>query len=215
MAGELLGRYPLSQPQSPAVVLELLRITRDHLDFAAALELIARLPADLARLPVVLEQEALALGKCKRIPEAIAKLEQLITSQGPDPERLGILGGRYKDMWRTASRDGNARRTPVPGQAIDSYRSGMWLDLNEYYCASNLPRLLRSRASPATTTWRARRRMSRAMPASEPGGWISTTSGSTRRCSVRHSTPAMLTRPRRSSARSSKTGPFGGNSNRP
>jgi tetratricopeptide (TPR) repeat protein len=146
MATDLLERYPLDQPQSPAIILELLQITRDHLGFTAALRFIDHMPADLSRIPFVLEQEALALGKCSRIPEAIAKLEQLITSQGSDPERLGILGGRYKDMWRAASKDEKpqeARRYLT--RAIDSYRSGMWLNLNEYYCASNLPRLLRSR----------------------------------------------------------------------
>jgi hypothetical protein len=30
-------------------------------------------------------------------------------------------------------------------KAIDSYEQGMQLDLNEYYCASNLPRLYRQR----------------------------------------------------------------------
>ena len=149
MAKDLLDRYPLSDPQSPAIVLELLRITRDHVGFAATLEFIGRLPADVAELPFVLEQEALALGKSKRIPEAIAKLEHLIESQGPDPERLGLLGGRYKDMWRVASNDGNvldARRYLT--KAIDSYWSGAWLNLNEYYCASNLSRLLRARRGP-------------------------------------------------------------------
>jgi tetratricopeptide (TPR) repeat protein len=146
MATDLLDRYPPDQPQSPAIILELLQITRDHLGFAAALRLIYSMPADLARIPFVLEQEALALGKCKRIPEAIAKLEQLITSQGGDPERLGILGGRYKDMWRTASKDRKAQEARrYLTRAIDSYLSGMWMNLNEYYCASNLPRLLRSR----------------------------------------------------------------------
>jgi hypothetical protein len=93
--------------------------------------------------------EALALGKCGRIPESIAKLEQLINSQGPDPESLGILGGRYKDMWGTAGGQGNALEARrYLGKGIDSYCGGMWLDLNEYYCASNLPRLLRSRGGP-------------------------------------------------------------------
>jgi tetratricopeptide (TPR) repeat protein len=148
-ARSLLERYPLSRPQSPAIILELLQITRDHLGFAAALELIGRLPPDLAQLPFVLEQEALALGKCQRNPEAVAKLEQMIESQGPDPERLGILGGRYKAMWRTASKDGNALDAArYLAGAIESYSRGMWLDLNEYYCASNLPRLLRSRRGP-------------------------------------------------------------------
>ena len=148
MTEELLRRYPLSKPHSPAVILELLRVACDHLSFDAALKLIGGLPADLAQLPAVLEMQALALGKCARIPEAIAKLELLINAQGPDPERLGLLGGRYKDMWRTASKAGNkpeARK--YLSKAIDSYMRGMWLNLNEYYCASNLPRLLRSRGA--------------------------------------------------------------------
>jgi tetratricopeptide (TPR) repeat protein len=146
----LLTRYPLSQPQSPAIVLELVRLVRDHLNFGRVLDLIERLPDNLAQAPDVLEQQALALGKSNRHSEAVAKLEQLIVLYGPNPERHGLLGGRYKEMWRAAlSASGNeieARR--YLSKAIDSYSSGMWLDLNEYYCASNLPRLLHSRNSP-------------------------------------------------------------------
>lgn len=146
MAADLLGRYPLTQPQPPAIILELLRITRDYLGVEAALELIGRLPGELAQLPSIVQLGAYALGATNRIPEAIAKLEQLIESQGPDPERLGLLGGRYKAMWWGASEEGNALEARrYLGKAIDSYRRGMWLNLNEYYCASNLPRLLRSR----------------------------------------------------------------------
>ena len=146
MTEELLRRYPLSRPQSPAVILHLLRVACDQLSFDATLELIDGLPTGLAELPAVLEMQALALGKCRRIPEAIAKLELLIDAQGPSPERLGLLGGRYKDMWRMASEAGNKVEAPrYLGKAIESYTRGMWLDLNEYYCASNLPRLLRSR----------------------------------------------------------------------
>ena len=149
MAEKLLRDYPLTKPQSPAVILELLRVARDRLGFDDTLELITRLPAGLARLPAVLEMEALALGKCGRNPEAIVKLEQLIKLQGPDPERLGLVGGRYKDMWRTAREAGNGPEArSYLAKAIDSYTTGMWLNLNEYYCASNLPRLLRSRGAP-------------------------------------------------------------------
>ena len=146
MTEDLLRRYPLSEPQSPAVILELIRVARDQLSFDTALEVIGGLPANLAQLPAILEMQALALGKSGRIPEAIAKLELLINAQGPDPERLGLLGGRYKDMWRAASKAGDGLEArKYLGKAIGSYTRGMWLNLNEYYCASNLPRLLRSR----------------------------------------------------------------------
>ena len=143
----LLTKYPLDQPQSPAIVLELLRLVRDHLDFATVLEFIAQLPSDLATSPFVLEQQALALGKQQRHPEAVATLEQLIETHGSNPERQGLLGGRYKEAWRAAldqpDRAVDARRHL--NRAIESYTTGMWLDLNEYYCASNLARLLRAR----------------------------------------------------------------------
>lgn len=145
-ARELVDSYDLSKPQSPSIILELVRITRDYLGFAAVLELIGHLPADLARLPFVLEQQSLALGKQHENDDAIAILDQLIKFHGPDPERLGMLGGRYKDKWLAASLEGDVQdaRKYLIG-AIDSYSQGMWLDLNEYYCASNLPRLLRKR----------------------------------------------------------------------
>jgi tetratricopeptide (TPR) repeat protein len=143
----LLAAYPLDQPQSPAIVLELVRLARDHLGFARVLEIMDHLPDSLAQSPEMLEQRGLALGKSGRDPEAIAKLEQLITLYGPNPERQGILGGRYKEMSRAASAPGgsdlDARR--YLAKAIESYTAGMWLDLNEYYCSSNLPRLLRRR----------------------------------------------------------------------
>jgi hypothetical protein len=34
-------------------------------------------------------------------------------------------------------------------KAIESYEQGMELDLNEYYCSSNLPRLYRKRGRPS------------------------------------------------------------------
>jgi tetratricopeptide (TPR) repeat protein len=149
MATHLLERYPLTKPQSPAIILELLRIAADYRNFEVALDFVDRLPPDMRQLPFVLNQEALALGKCKRTPEAIAKLRQLLKAQGPDQERLGILGGRYKELWRAAVADGHAVDASIYlGKAIESYTSGMWLDLNAYYCAANLPRLLRSRGRP-------------------------------------------------------------------
>jgi len=140
----LLATHPLDQPQSPAIVLELVRLARDHLGFKRVLEIMDQLPESLALTPEILEQQGLALGKSDRYPEAVARLEQLIALYGPTPERLGLLGGRYKEMSRVEGGDELEARKYL-AKAIDSYTDGMWLDLNEYYCSSNLSRLLRRR----------------------------------------------------------------------
>jgi hypothetical protein len=75
--------------------------------------------------------------------ESIAKLEALVGISGPTPERLGLLGGRYKRLLAKAATP--AERLMYLNKSIDSYEKGMELDLNEYYCSSNLPRLYRVR----------------------------------------------------------------------
>jgi hypothetical protein len=69
---------------------------------------------------------------------------ELVRIAGPTPERLGLLGGRYKRLMQAAER--RAERLRYLSLAIESYEQGMRLDLNEYYCAANLPRLYRERA---------------------------------------------------------------------
>jgi hypothetical protein len=74
--------------------------------------------------------------------EAIARLEELLARSGPTPERLGLLGGRYKRLFANAKDEDKAE---LLDNAIDAYQRGMELDLNQYYCSSNLPRLYRQR----------------------------------------------------------------------
>jgi hypothetical protein len=66
---------------------------------------------------------------------------------GPTPERLGLLGGRYKRLAVVATASEAERRQALEN-AIVYYERGMELDLNAYYCSSNLPRLYRKRARP-------------------------------------------------------------------
>jgi hypothetical protein len=56
-----------------------------------------------------------------------------------------MLGGRYKDLMRKA--DTPQQKRSYLNKAIESYENGMRLDLNNYYPASNLPRLYRQRGS--------------------------------------------------------------------
>ena len=75
--------------------------------------------------------------------QAIAALDTLIKTMGATPERLGLMGGRYKRLERAAASAADKRQALA--KAIDCYEQGMQLDLNDYYCSSNLPRLYRTR----------------------------------------------------------------------
>jgi len=72
--------------------------------------------------------------------KAVARLEALIAMYSETSERLGLLDGRYKQLANEAADEGERRR--FLDQATSSYARGMMADLNDYYLASNLSRLL-------------------------------------------------------------------------
>ena len=142
----LAKEYLESPTVIPSVALELLLLVRDHAGWADVMSLVDHLPESVRNLPLVREQRALAIGKKGSDVDAVAALTALIQDAGESAERRGILGGRYKAMYRTAieqGREAEAKQYLV--RAIESYTTGMYLDLNEFYCSSNLPRLLRTR----------------------------------------------------------------------
>ena len=112
-------------------------------DWQYLLDYIDRLPAHLADRADVLERRAFALAKKGEFAAAAGLLEQLIASHGGTSERYGLLGGRYKDLMRVAHLSSDRQR--YLNKSIESYDKGMRLDLNDYYPASNLPRLYRRR----------------------------------------------------------------------
>jgi hypothetical protein len=126
-----------------SVVLQLIRLLRDEVGWDRVLEYIATLPGKVARHPLVVGQRCLALGETGDPAGAAAELQSLISREGASPERLGLLGGRFKDLYRTTTSPADRRR--YLSNAIESYEGGIERDLNEYYCASNLPRLYRVR----------------------------------------------------------------------
>jgi Tetratricopeptide Repeats-Sensor len=130
------GRRPVVRD---VVALALMRLVRDHLGFEEVLDCIATFPAKLAAHPLVLEYQAHALSETGNIPKAVGRLETLIAGHGETPERLGLLGGRYKRLYR------DTRNCEYLDKAIGAYERGWELDLNAYYAASNLPRLYRIR----------------------------------------------------------------------
>ncbi len=123
----------------PWVASDLLELVRGDGNWKEVLEFIDRLPDDIQRRPFIVEQQALALSKYGDHATSIAKLENLIRRSGASPERLGLLGGRYKRLY-----DESGKREHL-NSSIDAYEKGMRLDLNAYYPGCNLPLLLRER----------------------------------------------------------------------
>jgi hypothetical protein len=113
-------------------------------DWNAVLAFVQGLPRRFAEEPEIQEIRAFAAALAGDDLQAIAELETLISIVGPTPERLGLIGGRYKRLIRSAASEPDKRRALA--NAIERYERGMQLDLNAYYCSSNLPRLYRSRA---------------------------------------------------------------------
>lgn len=124
---------------------ELLILVRDALEWRDVLDLAERAPEALRKDVFVREQTALAKGNTGQWAAAIAELTQLNAELGKTPERLGIIGGRYKRLFDAETDP--VKRNKWLNAAICAYQEGMDLDLNEYYCSSNLPRLYRQRQS--------------------------------------------------------------------
>ena len=85
---------------------------------------------------------ALSQGEGKQ-GDAIARVEAVIDTSGPTVERLGLLGSLYKQLLRAAETE--QERLRFLNLCIGTYERGLDLDLNEYDCSSNLPRLYRQR----------------------------------------------------------------------
>jgi hypothetical protein len=142
----LLSGYGDRPAVRDVVALDLLHLVRDHLGWKALLDYIDGLPPALANRPLVLEQQALALSESGDAAGAVGRLQQLIADHGETAERLGLLGGRYKRLYRDARTPQERRR--YLDAAIRAYQRGMDVDLNDFYPASNLPRLYRERDDP-------------------------------------------------------------------
>ena len=124
--------------QLPGYALrDLIPVVRDRLHWSELYDLIDSLPEKVRHEdPYFYEQQAHALSKLDRLQEAVALIETIIKTHGETPERLGTLGGRYRELARDERSRQKKRR--FRGRAIDAYRRGMQLDLNQYYCAHKL-----------------------------------------------------------------------------
>jgi hypothetical protein len=137
----------------PEVAFELIMLVRDNLSWDEMIAFSKKLPGPLQKHGFIREQTLLAQSKLGGHLKAIAGLHELIKLEGDTPERRGLIGGRFKRLWREAREKRKAlgaahldlTEQGYLENAIANYRQGMMLDLNEYYCASNLPGLLHER----------------------------------------------------------------------
>ena len=136
------------------VATELLLLIRDEIGWQETLDFAESLPESTVGIPLIQEQRLLALANLGQAEDAIASLQQLMQDHGETPERFGLIGGRYKRLWR-AERDArlsNGEKTTSAverrylNRAIDHYTRGMEIDYNQYYCSCNIAELLLSRA---------------------------------------------------------------------
>jgi tetratricopeptide (TPR) repeat protein len=153
---QLRDQYTGASLDLPEVAFELLTLVRDCLGWEALVDYVDSLPQALQQNPFTKEQVLLAKSEMGDHLLAIAGLEELIKLQGENPERHGLIGGRYKRLWRAARSARQETGGGLPGleeqgyldSAIEHYTRGTALDLNAYYCPSNLPALLRTRGNP-------------------------------------------------------------------
>ncbi|MBC8730259.1 TRAFs-binding domain-containing protein [Paraburkholderia sp. UCT2] len=145
-AQELVKKHGVP-PLMGGVVFALLLLLRDaaneQADWSKLLDFIDKLPQEYREKPEVQAQRAFAVSQTGDVQSAIDQLEALVAIAGPSAERFGLLGGRYKRLYKAAA--DSKRQSRLRDQAIDYYERGMDLDFNEYYCSSNLPRLYRER----------------------------------------------------------------------
>jgi hypothetical protein len=146
VAAQALAEQSINARTTPTDAIAVIRLVRDCVDtkqdWAWLADFIKKLPSDIADIQEVRETYAFALANSGNIADAIAKLEEIVALSGPTPERLGLLGGRYKRLFADAKEEDKAE---LLDSAIGAYQRGMELDLNQYYCSSNLPRLYRQR----------------------------------------------------------------------
>jgi hypothetical protein len=137
------GAPPATYPIALALLL-----LRDSVNKAAdwniVLDFVSGLPRKFADEPEIQIIRAFAAAQAGNDLQAIAELDTLIEMAEPTPERLGLMGGRYKRLLKAATSPSD--RQQALANAIERYERGMLLDFNAYYCASNLPRLYRTRS---------------------------------------------------------------------
>jgi hypothetical protein len=111
-AAQALAGQSINARTGPSDAIAVIRLLRDCVeskeDWAWLAGFIEKAPSDIASLEDGRDTYAFALANSGRPVEAIAKLEELLARSGPTPERLGLLGGRFKRLFANAKGEDKA-----------------------------------------------------------------------------------------------------------
>jgi hypothetical protein len=149
----LLKNCPKSSLEIPEVVVDLTALIRDACSWSELIAFVDTLPPEMQKNTYIREQYLLGKSELGEPLLAIKQLEKMIETLGDTAERRGIIGGRWKRIWKAERELRKKNKINAPSfvesgyldKAIQNYQKGMMLDLNEYYCAGNLPNLLVAR----------------------------------------------------------------------
>ncbi len=98
---------------------------RDQKAWSKIYRLVKKMPASLAKLPLLRQQHAFALNRDDRSEEAERVLRGLLEERGPSTKTNGILGRVYKDRWEAARKAGQTERAAeLLDQAVETYLAG-------------------------------------------------------------------------------------------
>jgi len=155
------------------VVIDLFLSYRAVGDWQAMVDLVAQMPAPLARSVMVREQLGFALNRLKRRDEAEQVLRGLIQERGPSSETNGLLGRVYKDRWDEArSANDLLNAAGWLTKAIETYLQGFEADWRDAYPGINAVTLMELKNPPdprrlellPVVTYAVKRRVAKGTP---------------------------------------------------
>ncbi len=131
------------------VVIDLFLSYRAVGDWQGMVDLVAKMPAPLAKTSMVREQLGLALNRIGKSVEAEMILTELIKERGPSSETNGILGRVYKDRWQaTLDRGDSFTARGELNKAIETYLQGFETDWRDAYPGVNAVTLMELKDPP-------------------------------------------------------------------
>lgn len=139
---------PVNEQES-GVVIDLFLSYRAVKGWQQMVELVGRMPRELAATVMVREQLGLALNRLGRRDEAERVLTELLDERGPSSETYGVLGRVYKDRWEEAQKAGQrAAARGLLDKAIGAYLKGFETDWRDAYPGVNAVTLMELREPP-------------------------------------------------------------------